>query len=238
VSAAIGQGFDLADAQHEVFASLRPGAAAVVFDGETLLAAEPCDGGAPESGPVRVGGASLELELRPVAQPVVLRGENTGSEELTLARALGSLSGPSGTKEVASLALQTRVLEPSEAPLRRSIAIVFGDGGLLALAAARPRAEAVHGDEEVVAVLGEPEGEVPVSKALLSTEYDRDGRHRRATLELWPEGEGEEPPMRGAGRAICAATVEAGPLRIETAFFSWSVEGRAGLGRYDVVARA
>jgi hypothetical protein len=238
VSAASGQGFDLADAQHEVFASLRPGGAAVVFDGETLLAAQPCDAGTPESGPVRVGEASLELELRPVAQPIVLRGESTGSEELTLARALGSLSGPSGQKEIASLALRTRALEPSEAPLRRSIAIVFADGGLLALAAARPRADGAHGDEEVVAVLGEAEGQVPVSKALLSTEYDREGRHRRATLELWLRGEADEPPRRGAGRAICAATVEAGPLRIETAFFRWSVEGRAGLGRYDVVTRA
>jgi hypothetical protein len=238
VSTASGQGFDLADAQHEVFASLRPGGAAVVFDSETLLAAEPCEGGAPENGVVRVGEASLELELRPVAQPVVLRGESTGSEELTLAQALGSLSGPSGTKEVASLALRTRVLEPSEAPMRRSIAIVFADGGLLAMAAARPRADSAHGEEEVVAVLGEAEGQVPVSKALISTEYDRGGRHRRATLELWPQGEADEPPMRGAGRAICAATVEAGPLRIETAFFSWSVEGRAGLGRYDVVACA
>ena len=238
MSAASEQGFDLADAQHGVFASVRPGGAAVVFDGEALLAAEPSDGAAPGSGPVRVGEASLELELSPVAQPVVLRGGSTGTEELTLARALGSLSGPSGHKEVASLALQTRLLEPSEAPLRRSIAIVFADGGLLALSAARPRADAPHDEEEIVAVLGEAEGEVPVSKALLSTEYDHEGRHHRATLELWPEGESQEPPMRGAGRAICAATVEAGPLRIETAFFSWSVEGRPGLGRYDVVARA
>ena len=42
--------------------------------------------------------------------------------------------------------------------LRRSIGIVFADGGLLALTAARPPAPREHGEEEVAAVLCDPDG--------------------------------------------------------------------------------
>ena len=73
-----------------------------------------------------------------------------------------------------------------DAALRRSIGIVFSDGGLLALSAVRPAGAADHGAEEVVAILCDPDAApVEVSEALLSTEYGPDGVQRRATLELW-----------------------------------------------------
>ena len=80
---------------------------------------------------------------------------------------------------------------------RRSIGIVFSDGGLLALSAERPAGAGGHGDEQISAVLCGPDGApVEVSEALLSTEYGPDGVQRRATLELWV---GEEmQPLRGA----------------------------------------
>lgn len=118
---------------------------------------------------------------------------------------------------------------------RRSIGIVFSDGGLLALSAARPAGANGHGDEQVSAVLCGPDGApVEVSEALLSTEYGADGVQRRATLELWVDGEGGQP-IRGAGTLISAAKVQQPGLHSEIAFFRWSVEGREGLGHYELI---
>ena len=118
--------------------------------------------------------------------------------------------------------------------LRRSIGIVFADGGLLALTSALPAGAGEHGEEEVAAVLCDPDG-APVSfdEALLSTEYGEDGVQRRATLELWPDAE-EGRPLRGAGTLISSTSVRRGSLNAEIAFFRWSVEGREGLGHYEV----
>jgi hypothetical protein len=118
---------------------------------------------------------------------------------------------------------------------RRSIGVVFSDGGLLALSAVRPPAATGHGDETVSAVLCDPDGApVEVSEALLSTEYGSDGVQRRATLELWVDGE-EAHPLRGAGTLISAARVRRDGLIADIAFFRWSLEGRDGLGHYEVV---
>jgi hypothetical protein len=119
--------------------------------------------------------------------------------------------------------------------VRRSIGIAFSDGGLLALTAVRPPASAGHGEEVVAAVLCDPDGApLEVSEALLSTEYGPDGVQRRATLELWTDGE-EGQPLRGAGTLISAAPVRRPGLNAQIAFFRWSVEGRDGLGHYEIV---
>jgi hypothetical protein len=125
--------------------------------------------------------------------------------------------------------------EGSEQALRRSIGIVFSDGGLLALSASRPRGAGGHGEEQVTAVLCDPDGApVEVNETLLSTEYGPDGVQRRATLELWTDGE-EGQPLRGAGTLISAAKVSQGGNESAIAFFRWSVEGREGLGHYEVI---
>jgi hypothetical protein len=119
--------------------------------------------------------------------------------------------------------------------LRRSIGIVFADGGLLALTAVRPAGSAVHGDETVAAVLCGPDGApAEASEALLSTEYGEDGVQRRATLELWLDDE-DAQPLRGAGTLISAAEVRRDGLRSDVAFFRWALEGREGLGHYEIV---
>jgi hypothetical protein len=118
---------------------------------------------------------------------------------------------------------------------RRSIGIVFADGGLLALTAVRPPGSAAHGDETVAAVLCGPDGApVEASEALLSTEYGEDGVQRRATLELWLDDE-DGQPLRGAGTLISAAGVRRDGLCADVAFFRWSLEGREGLGHYEIV---
>jgi hypothetical protein len=122
-----------------------------------------------------------------------------------------------------------------EVALRRSIGIVFSDGGLLALTAVRPRGAGGHGEEEVAAIVCDPDAApIEVSEALLSTEYGEDGTQQRATLELWLDGD-EGQPLRGAGTLISAAAVHRPGLDSRIAFFRWSVEGREGLGHYEIV---
>ena len=121
--------------------------------------------------------------------------------------------------------------------LRRSIGIVFDDGGLLAVTASLPAGGTEHGDEEISAVLCDPDAApVEFEETLLSTEYGEDGVQRRATLELWPATD-ELRPLRGAGTLISSISVDREGLNSEIAFFRWSVEGREGLGHYEI-ARA
>jgi hypothetical protein len=119
--------------------------------------------------------------------------------------------------------------------LRRSIGIAFADGGLLALSALRPASAAGHGEEQIVSVLRGPDGgPVEVAETLLSTEYGADGVQRRVSLELWVEGD-EGQPLRGAGTLISSTAIERPGLNGEIAFFRWSLEGREGLGHYEIV---
>lgn len=121
--------------------------------------------------------------------------------------------------------------------VRRSIGIVFDDGGLLAITASQPAGGREHGDEEISAVLCDPDAApIEFEETLLSTEYGEDGVQRRATLELWPDTE-HMRPLRGAGTLINSIAVQRHGLNSEIAFFRWSVEGREGLGHYEI-ARA
>jgi hypothetical protein len=56
---------------------------------------------------------------------------------------------------------------------------------------------------------------------------------RRVSLELWPDAEYSRP-LRGAGTLISSTRVQRRGLDAEIAFFRWSVEGREGLGTYEV----
>jgi hypothetical protein len=76
-----------------------------------------------------------------------------------------------------------------------------------------------------------PEPE-PLHEARISTAYDTDGRQRRAGLELY-ETESTQIPRRGAGTLLCGTTLDLGDLRLDTAFFDWSLSGNDGVGRYD-----
>jgi len=121
----------------------------------------------------------------------------------------------------------------SERVIRRSIGIVFTDGGLLSLSGTGP-AQGGHGDEPLLAVLCDPDAApVAFEEALLSTEYGEDGLQRRATLELWLDAEGGAP-IRGGGTLISAVEATVDGLETRIAFFRWSVEGREGLGHYEI----
>lgn len=122
--------------------------------------------------------------------------------------------------------------------VRRSIGVVFDDGGLLALTSTLPEGGEGHGDEEVTAVLCDADGApVTFEEALLSTEYSENGTQRRASLELWTDLE-EMRPLRGAGTLINCVCVRRQGIDSNIAFFRWSLEGREGLGTYEVARSA
>lgn len=118
--------------------------------------------------------------------------------------------------------------------LRRSIGIVFDDGGLLAITADLPAGEEGLDREEVAAVLCDPDAApLAFEEALVSTEYGEDGVQRRVSLELWAAVE-DPRPLRGGGTLISSIPVRRRGADSRIAFFRWSVEGRRGLGHYEV----
>jgi hypothetical protein len=128
--------------------------------------------------------------------------------------------------------------------LARTISAWFDDRGL-SIAAIRPAKGKTHADEAVGAFLFEPipaDGElpvqpVPIAEPLISTTYDGEGRQLRAGFELYV-GEDDPVPHRVAGEVVCGTTLDLGRLRLDCAFFRWRMEGRVGIGRYDVLRKA
>lgn len=76
----------------------------------------------------------------------------------------------------------------------------------------------------------------PIADPRISTTFDDEGRQRSAGLELYID-EKDDFPHRAAGEVLCGTTLDLGRLRMDTAFMRWRMEGREGVGRYDVVRR-
>jgi hypothetical protein len=126
--------------------------------------------------------------------------------------------------------------------LARTVAAWLDDELAVSLTAIRPAGARQHEDERVAATVldRDPESGAdrasPVLDARLSTTYDGDGRQRAAGLELYLDEEGY--PRRAAGEVMCGTTLDLGRLRLDCAFLRWRMEGRTGVGRYDVLRRA
>lgn len=120
--------------------------------------------------------------------------------------------------------------------LARTLSAWMGADRAVHLTAVRP-AKAKHHDEETVAGFlidgGEPQ---PIFDPRISTGYDAEMHHRRAGLELWMQEEGGMA-RRAAGEAFCGTRMDLGELRLDSAFFRWRMEGREGVGRYDLLRR-
>jgi hypothetical protein len=122
--------------------------------------------------------------------------------------------------------------------LARTLAVWLEDGSGVALASVRPRGADGHGAEIVSGCLFERGEATPIADPRLSTTLDGEGRQRRAGLELWVGDADDALPARAAGEAVCGTTLDLGRLRLSCAFFAWRMEGRTGVGRYDVLCRA
>ena len=121
--------------------------------------------------------------------------------------------------------------------LTRSVGAWFDDGTGIALALVRGVKASSHADEAAWGASFSPERSFEVDEVRLSTTTDEASRQIRAGLELWLERDADHP-YRGAGEALTGSTLELGALRLDVAFFRWHIEGRMGVGRYDVIRRA
>ena len=182
---------------------------------------------APDSPAVRVGGVEGYEQLCAVEAEVTVGGETRSLE------CLGQREHSWGTPRwdhIARAATVSAWLAPDRAIALRTARLAGAEG---------------HEDEAISAVLVDADPASPdagpraheVAEPRLSTTYDAEGHQRRAGLELWV-GEEDQLPRRAGGRALCGTTLELGRLRLDSAFFAWRMEGRAGVGRYDVLRRA
>jgi hypothetical protein len=171
----------------------------------------------------------LSLELEPVGSEVDLDGVTA-----RICRVRGTVDGKQveclGTFSITSVAPRWEELQAV-----RSISALVDEGtGLLALAR-RPRDAPGHGDEQIRAGLF-IDGELhEVEDARISTVYDGGGRQRSAGLELWLPG--EEYPRRGAGLVIAGSSFELESIQVHAAVFRWRLDGREGIGAYELMVR-
>jgi len=198
------------------------------------------------------GVQAAEVEISEADESVELRLASTGGETqatLTPRPSRLALETPEGTPPGGGLeasvcsaevkpAGENRTLrcfghlsgwaeDPSAAPgAFRHLAVERSDGSLLLVVARGEGAD--HGAEQSAAWLLDGEGMVSAfGEALLSTQYDKDGRVTRAGLELRPEGD-ETPPMRAAGIRLGGSEADG----LSAALLRCSTEGSEGLGGY------
>ena len=182
------------------------------------------------------GDVGFELEFEAVSPPAET-GELGGMEgHEKLCRVRGTAAG----RPIDCLGQRGRAwgtADWSRIALTRSLGAWLDEGPSVFYSAVRPADAESHADEAHWGALLDAEGAVAIDDPRLSTTYDGDGHQRRAGLELWV-GEEDDYPRRGAGQVLCGSSVELGQLRLDCAFFAWTLDGREGVGRYDVLRRS
>ncbi len=124
----------------------------------------------------------------------------------------------------------------AELDATRSVSAVFDPDHAVLAVARRPRGTMGHGQELVSAALLSGGELLAVEETRLSTVYDGDGRQRTIGLELWRPG--EDFPRRASGEVLAGTTLDLPGLQVNAAVFDWRMEGREGVGAYDVTIRA
>ena len=184
------------------------------------------------------GGSGFDLEFTAVSPPAELEEDDDAARLGGMAghEQLCRVSGTAAGHKIDCLGQRGRtwgVADWSRIALTRSLAAWLEDGTSLTVAAVRPAGAESHADEATWGALLDADGAVAVADPRVSTTYDGDGHQRRAGLELWVS-EDDDYPRRGAGQMLCGSSVELGQLRLDCAFFVWQVDGREGVGRYDL----
>jgi hypothetical protein len=218
------------DTAHDLYGTARSGAT-ILFDGSS-----PIPHG--EGPAVERAGAGwraelpelLALDLDPVCEPIGLDGL-----EVSVCRVAGTAAGRR-VNGLGTLAETRSAPEWEQLDALRTLSALVDESHAFLALARRPRGALGHGEESVSAVLideGTPAG---VEDARLSTVYDGQGRQRSAGLELWLPG--EELPRRGSGSVIAGLSLDLGGLEVHTAVFRWRLEGRDGIGAYELTTRS
>jgi hypothetical protein len=185
-------------------------------------------------------GAGFELRFEALSAPArVEAGGVEGYEQLCSVS--GTVTHGGRTVEVRCLGQRGHVWgapQLDRIEVARTLSVWLGADRALSLTAVRPaRAKQHHLDEAVTGWLvegGEPQ---VIADPRLSTTYDGELHQQRAGLELWMDDEGTIS-RRAAGEVVCGTTIDLGELRLDSAFFFWRMEGREGVGLYDVLRRA
>jgi hypothetical protein len=202
----------------------------VLFEGERAWTLpEPPEISPTEEGWRAACGEDLELSFARSSQPFDLGGTSA---------ALCRVSGRAGGGSIECLGTAGETTEPpawSELDALRTVSAVFDEENAVLAVARRPRGALGHGQELIRAHLlaaGEP---LTVENARISTVYDGEGRQRSAGLELWlPE---EDFPRRASGRVRAGLSLSLEGLRVNAAIFGWQMDGREGLGAYEITVR-
>jgi len=195
--------------------------------------------------------ATLDLDLRAVGavaaldpeHPAARAGGMTGFEQAVRVTGTATLRGQRVSVDaLGHRGHSSRAPDWDRIALARTVGAWFDDDLAVSLTAIRPAGAKHHEDERVAATILEhdPESDAPRATAVvdprLSTTYDADGRQLAAGLELFVDEDGA--PRRAAGEVACGTTLDLGRLTLHCAFFRWRMEGRTGVGRYDVLARS
>lgn len=172
----------------------------------------------------------LDLVFEPARGPVSL-GELT---QVTVCRVRGTALG----RRIDCLGTAGETLEAprwAELDAIRTVSALFDAEHALLAVSRRPRGAPGHGQELTVSSLFSGGELLGVEDTRLSTVYDGDGRQRSAGFELWLPG--EDFPRRASGTAVAGASLSIEGLQVHAAVFRWQMEGREGLGAYELALR-
>jgi hypothetical protein len=219
------------DPARDIYGTARSGAT-ILFEGRRPVAHSDGPAIEQEAGRWRAELAGvLELDLAPVAEPAGL-GDEVSAE-------ICRVSGRAAGRTVDCLGTIAETHSPprwEELDALRSLSALVDEGNAFLALSRRPRGALGHGDEHAVGRLLRDGRLVTVEETRISTVYDSGGRQRSAGLELWlPD---EELPHRGSGIVIAGSSIELEGLRVHTAVFRWRLDGREGIGAYELMVRS
>jgi hypothetical protein len=182
----------------------------------------------------------FELTFEAIGEPAFLAGGGMEGYE-QLCRVSGSATVGGRSVELSCLGQrghQWGTPDWDHLSMARTVGAWLSPQLAVMICAFRPAKAKDHARDEVSAVVleGLPPAPLAIADPLLSTAYDSDGHQRRAGWELWPEDE-TAYARRGAGEVVCGTSLDLGRLRLDCAFFRFRMEGREGVGRYDVLRR-
>lgn len=169
--------------------------------------------------------------------PVALAGGMHGYEQLC--RVTGTATHGGRTQQLRCLGQRGQLWGTpglKSIALSRSLSAWLGEDRGLTLTAVRPAKSKSHFDEALAGFLFDGGTPIEIDDPRLSTTYDGEQRQRRAGLELWMDEEADRA-HRMAGEVLCGTSLDLGEMRLDSSFFAWRMEGREGVGRYDVLRR-
>jgi hypothetical protein len=182
-------------------------------------------------------GATFDLEVEALSAPgEVAEGGMEGYEQLCRFRGDATIRGQRLTLDcLGQRGHSWGAPDWKKLALARTLSIWIGEDLGVSLLAIRADDADRHDKESLAAYIYEGGEAVRVLDPRLSTGYDGEQRQRRAGLELWVDEESHA--RRAAGEVVCGTSLDLGRLRLDCAFLRWHMEGREGVGRYDILRR-